>query len=227
MIERFQSLVRGFLYRLKRLPTILYIIQHHLQCSSLTLNDITKDGRVNSSLDEDNILYVLKKKFNKRIRIPKIRMWYDLLAYDHVYGWIPINIKSTTMTTKDNTGNLAMCVYAYTDEILNLDKNYNNGIMSKLLFQKLKFKKYNKQYKKDYYFIVINKTNTNDIIINSVKGLIKLSPNVNNLPFQVCWNKNRVFQYQPFYKIIQKFIDCLKVNNPGWKNIFINNIQML
>ena len=154
-------------------------------------------------------------------------MWYDLLLYDRMYGWIPINIKSTTMKSKDNTGNLAMCVYAYTDEYLNLDKNYHNATMSKLLFQKLKFKKYNLSYKKDYYFIVINKTDTQDIVVNSVKGLTKLSPNINNLPYQVCWDKNRTYQYIPLHKVVQSFIDCLKVNNPGWKNIFMKSIETL
>jgi hypothetical protein len=227
MVVKIQSLVRGFLYRIKRLPLILYMVQQYLQTNSLKLNHTNKDGRVNSSLDEEIIIDVLKKKYSKQMRIPNIRMWYDILLYDRMYGWIPINIKSTTMKSKDNTGNLAMCVYTYTDENLILDKNYNNGIMSKLLFQKLKFKKYNKIYKKDYYFIVINKNNINDIIINSVKGLTTLSPNINNLPFQVCWDKNRTYQYQPLYKTIQKFIDCLKINNPGWKNIFMNSIQML
>ena len=37
-------------------------------------------------------------------------MWYDILVFDYMYGWLPINIKITTMKTNDNTGNLAMCV---------------------------------------------------------------------------------------------------------------------
>ena len=37
-------------------------------------------------------------------------MWYDILAYDYMYKWIPINIKTTTTKTSDNTGNLTMCV---------------------------------------------------------------------------------------------------------------------
>ncbi len=227
MVVKIQSLVRGFLCRLKRLPMILYIIQKYLKKKNLHLSQKNKDGRVNSSLDEDHIMDILKKKYRKRMKIPNIRMWYDLLLYDRLYGWIPVNIKSTTMKTNDNTGNLAMCVYAYTDEYLKLDKNYHNGMMSKILFQKLKFKKYNVSYKKDYYFIVINKTDTQDIVVNSVKGLTKLCPNINNLPYQVCWDKNRTYQYRPLHRVVQFFIDCLKVNNPGWKNIFMNSIQML
>ena len=42
---------------------------------------------------------------------------------------------------------------------------------------------YNKNNKKDYYFIVMNKTDASDIIVNSVKGLSVLTPNINNLPF--------------------------------------------
>lgn len=227
MIIKIQSIIRGFLFRIKRLPLVLYIIRKYLQDNNIKLITKNKDGRINSSLDEDMIIDLLNKRYSRIIKIPNIRMWYDLLIYDSLYGWLPVNIKTTTMMTNDNTGNLAMCVYSYTDEKLNLYKNYHNGIMSKLLFQKLKLKKYNKNYKKDYYFIVINKNKTDDIIINSIKGLTTLYPNINNLPYQVCWNKNRIYNYTSMYNIINKFIDCLKINNPGWKNIFMNNIKLL
>jgi hypothetical protein len=69
------------------------------------------------------------------------------------------------------------------------NNSYENGKMSNILYNKLKNKEYNKNNKKDYYFIILNKTNTDDIIINSIKGLTILTPNINNLPFQVCWNK--------------------------------------
>jgi len=61
---------------------------------------------------------------------------------------------STTTITSDNTGNLAMCVYAYTNEILDIyrDKSYENGKMSELLFNKLKEKKYNTNNKKRLLF---------------------------------------------------------------------------
>jgi len=80
------------------------------------------------------------------------------------------------------------------------DKSYENGKMSDILFNKLKNNKYNTNNKKDYYFIVLNKTDASDIIVNSVKGLTILTPNINNLPFQVCWNKNRIFKYENINK---------------------------
>ena len=56
-----------------------------------------------------------------RIKKPKARMWYDILVKDYQYGWLPVNIKTTTTKTSDNTGNLAICVYAYTNEQLKLE----------------------------------------------------------------------------------------------------------
>lgn len=59
-------------------------------------------------------------------------MWFDILVYDYTYGWLPVNIKTSTTLTNDNVGNLTMCVYAYTNEILNINNNimYDNGYIS-------------------------------------------------------------------------------------------------
>jgi hypothetical protein len=89
--------------------------------------------------------------------------------------------------------------FFYSNEILDIhrDKSYENGKMSDILFNKLK-----------------NKTDASD----SVKGLTILTPNINNLPFQVCWDKNRTFKYEN----IKLFIDCLQKPKPSWKETFIH-----
>ena len=33
------------------------------------------------------------EKFGNKIKKPKIRMWYDILAFDYIYGWIPVKNK--------------------------------------------------------------------------------------------------------------------------------------
>ena len=215
-IIKIQKWFRGCLLRLKRLPLIMYVIKKYLKSQSILLSDENEDGRINSCIDEDKIIKLLIQNFQNKIKKPKFRMWYDILAFDYLYGWIPINIKTTSTLTSDNTGNLAMCVYSYTDEILNIhrDKTYENGIMSIILFNKLKNKNY-------------NKNNTSDIIINSIKGLTILTPNINNLPFQVCWNKNRTFIYENISKKIKLFIDCLKKPKSSWKETFMRNVRTL
>lgn len=226
---KIQQWFRGCMFRLNHLPLILYTIQKYLKSKAVQFSTQTEDGRINSCMDEVVVIKLLIEMFGNKIKQPKCRMWYDLLAYDYMYGWIPINIKTTTTTTSDNTGNLATCVYAYTDEILDIhrEKTYENGKMSEILFNKLKNKKYNTNNKKDYYFIVLNKTDASDIIVNSVKGLTVLTPNINNLPFQVNWSKNRLFKYENINKKIKLFINCLHKPKPSWKETFMSNIRTL
>lgn len=226
---KIQKCVRGHFLRLKRLPLIMYKIKKYLLQQTFQFSIQNDDGRVNSSIDEDMIIKLLVEKFKDKIKKPKIRMWYDILAFDYMYGWIPINIKTTTTISCDNTGNLAMCVYAYTDEMLDIhqNKSYENGKMSKILFDKLKNKKYNKINKKDYYFVVLNKIDANEIIINSVKGLTILTPNINNLPFQVNWSKNKKFKYENIKNKIKQFVVCLQSPNPSWKETFMANMRTL
>jgi hypothetical protein len=228
-IIRIQKWYRGFILRLKQLPLIIYKIKNYLKLKAFQFSTQNEDGRINSCIDEDEIIKLLIEKFGEKIKKPKIRMWYDILAFDYMYGWIPINIKTTTTITSDNTGNLAMCVYAYTNEILDIhrDKSYENGKMSDIFFNKIKNKEYNTNNKKDYYFLVLNKSDASDIIVNSVKGLTLLTPNINNLPFQVCWDKNRTFIYENINKKIKLFIDCLQKPKPSWKEIFMSNIRTL
>jgi hypothetical protein len=226
---KIQKWFRGSIFRLKQLPLIMYKIQNYLKLQAFQFSSQNEDGRINSCLDEVEVIKLLNEKFGARIKIPVKRHWYDILAYDYMYGWIPINIKTTTTLTSDNTGNLAMCVYAYTNEILDIHskKSYDNGEMSILFFNKLKNKKFNTNNKKDYYFIVLNKTDASTIIVNSVKGLTILTPNLNNLPFQVCWDKNRIFKYENINKKIKLVIDCLQKPKPCWKETFMSNIRTL
>lgn len=228
-IIKIQKWVRGTFLRISRLPLIMYKIKKYLKSQLFKFSCQNEDGRINSCIDEDKIIKLLVKNFNDRIKKPKMRMWYDILVFDYSYGWIPINIKTTTTLTSDNIGNLATCVYAYTNEFLDIhrDKSYENGKMSVLLFDKLKNKEYNNINKKDYYFIVLNKNDSTDIIINSIKGLSYLSANSNNLPFQVCWNKNRQFVYKNIKIKVKLFIECLQKPKPCWKETFMANIRTI
>lgn len=226
-IIKIQKWFRGCILRLHRLPLIMYMIQKYLKSQSFQFSSENEDGRVNSCIDEEEVIRILIDRFGKKIKKPKCRMWYDILAYDHMYGWIPINIKTTSTLTSDNTGNLAMCVYAYTDERLDIHRDHNNGKMSVMLYDKIKNKEYNTNNKKDYYFLVLNKTNANDVIVNSVKGLTILTPNVNNLPFQVKWNNNRVFEYENINKKIRLFIKCLQKPKPSWKDVFMMRMRSI
>ena len=100
-IIRIQKWYRGCRFRLYRLPLIMYKIQKYLQTNAIQFSTQNEDGRINSCIDEDEIIKSLIEKFGVKIKKPRIRMWYDILAFDSIYGWIPINIKTTTTSTSE------------------------------------------------------------------------------------------------------------------------------
>jgi len=198
--------------------------------------DISKtndDGRINSCHDETVIRnklyeYFAQNNMKHRIIIPSSnkRHWYDILILDYKYGWLPVNIKTTTMKTSDNIGNLALCVYAYTSVPFSLDETAkHNGQMSEILLEAFENKKCNYSQYRDYYFLVVNKNNPTEIIVNSINGLTHLTSNNNNLPFQVNWSKNKKYKYKHIRKNINMFIDTIKKPKPKWDEKFLTKIR--
>ena len=61
---------------------------------------------------------------------------------------------------------------------------------------------------KDYYFLILNKSDSADVFINTLKGLDTLQPNGNNLPFQCKWDNNKVFRERSF----QDAVDFIMTN---------------
>ena len=218
------AILKGNLYRKNHLPNSILMIKYILEKRNINLCETSDDGRVNSCMDENEIIQILSEELPNRIDKAPPRMWYDMLIFDYQHGWLPVNIKTTTTLTSDNVGNLALCVYAYTDEPLDLYERHNNGKMARILTEKLKQKRYNYNSKKDYYFVIVNKNNK-DIIVNSVKGLTKLTPNINNLPYQVCWNKNKIFKYRHITESIEMLVAAVQEPERSWKEVFLNDIR--
>jgi hypothetical protein len=151
-------------------------IKNYLQDKNFVLSKNQNDGRINSILNEDEVLKLIEQKFN--INIPNARDWADFYI-----DRIPVNIKITTTKTADNASSKKGLYYALTGEIYSGGNSWDNYLKN--------LKENIKNSNKDYYFLVINKDNTNDIFINSLKQISKLQANGNNLPFQIKWSDNK------------------------------------
>ena len=152
------------------------------------LNEITipicekhEDGRYNSTIDEDTIIDLLEEKYGKEnIERPPARWWWDV----KVFG-IPVNIKSSTFKTADNFSSKQAVLYSLTD----LTEEEIVRVKDFQTFQKLLKERGKKENGRDYYIIALNKV-TNETHLLSLKTLYVLTPNGNNLLFQVNWGKN-------------------------------------
>ncbi|MFP6180055.1 restriction endonuclease [Helicobacter pylori] len=163
------------------IPTQLNEIAEFLKTNPYNLSQPLQDGRLNSSVNEEEILNTIKDYFP--IQLPKAREWWDF-SFKKNDIFYSVNIKTTTTKTADNLNGKLGIYYA----LCGLVPEFNNEIAWEKYFQKL-HKDLGKNTNRDYYFLIINKNDPKDVFINSLKGIQTLQPN--NLPFQCKWDNNR------------------------------------
>ena len=225
-MQRLEAWAKAYKQRRNSLPNSIKYAKIVVEKKGIYVSKRDRDGRVNSTDDETKISQILKNEYGNRIKIQEQRHWYDVALYDFRYGWIPINIKSTTTHTSDNIGNLATIVYSLCDYEIDLDDNPQNGTMSRVFLKCIKEKRICKRSKKDYYFLVFNKE-TQEVIINSLKGLTKLTSNNNNLPFQVRWDINRDYIYKDANVVVKTVIKTIQKPKPSWIEEFLHEIRRI
>ncbi|WP_187878906.1 restriction endonuclease [Helicobacter pylori] len=169
-------------------PTQLNEIAEFLRTNPYNLSQPLQDGRLNSSVNEEEILNTIKDYFP--IQLPKAREWWDF-SFEENKIFYPVNIKTTTTKTADNLNGKLGIYYA----LCGLVPEFNNEIAWEKYFHKL-HKDLGKNTNRDYYFLIINKNDPKDVFINSLKGIQTLQPN--NLPFQCKWDNNREIVQRSF-----------------------------
>ncbi len=179
------------------IPKILMEMKEHLVLTAIQLEKRHADGRLNSAINEEQILEVLRKKFS--IEEPEAREWYDFIAVDGKFKF-PVNIKVSTLETTDNVQCKLGIYYALTGKW----PDFSNGIAWESFFKRVK-SDLNYSESGDYFFLVVGKSDPSDIIVTSLKQIGSLVPNGNNLPFQCHWGRNRTLVSRSHHDAV-KFI---------------------
>lgn len=160
------------------------------------LSENSSDGRLNSAINEDEILsdlesYCLSNEWfsvtmNLKLVKPKARSWYDFAieSEDRTF-FLPVNIKVSECHSADNLNCKLGLYYALTGLI----PDFNNGISWEDYFEKL-YNNIDTNMNNDYYFLIVDKKNRERVFYTSLKTINTLSPNGNNLPFQCKWDDN-------------------------------------
>ena len=181
-------------------PPVLLEVLAYLNSISISVNEDHEDGRVNSIGDEKTIIDLLVKKYGDNIKIPKARDWWDV----KVFGY-PLNIKSSKYgSAADNFSSKAAVLYALTD--LPEDKV---KVASWQSFQQVLKNNSDIDNNRDYYIFTLNKV-TNEVHLASLKTLAKITPNGNNLPFQIKWRENTQPVYRTHRQAYEFLVECYK-----------------
>lgn len=189
------------------IPQELTDIQNFLVANAVQLSRQFKDGRINASINEDEIIKAIRSKFD--IELPPPRHWYDF-AIRKGSEKIPVNIKVTSTSTADNVQCKLGMYYALTGIWPNFANEMPWGEYFALLKRGLSTKK-----DKDYYFLVVSKRHPSDVFCTSLKQIQTLVANGNNLPFQCNWGSNRLPQSRTHDAAIKfllgKFYESIKL----------------
>jgi hypothetical protein len=148
----------------------------------VTINEDHEDGRVNSIADEETVITLLEEKFGDDIERPKAREFFDV----RIFGY-PVQIKSSSYGkgASDNFSSKAAILYALTT----LTESEVQGVRGWEQFETALLQHANEENNRDYYIISVNKDDRS-VHLSSLKSLKKLTPNGNNLPFQIQWKNN-------------------------------------
>ncbi|GAA8709189.1 hypothetical protein HpDR91_26840 [Helicobacter pylori] len=187
------------------IPTQLNEIAEFLKTNPYNLSQPLQDGRLNSSVNEEEILNTIKHFFP--IQLPKAREWWDF-SFEENDIFYPVNI--TTTKTADNLNCKLGIYYA----LCGLLPTFNNEIAWEKYFQKL-HKDLGKNTDRDYYFLIINKNDPKDIFINSLKGIQTLQP------FQCKWDNNREIIQRNFTESKNSILSALAKSVTLRANIYL------
>ena len=182
-------------------PSILVEVVSYLNSISISVSEKHGDGRVNSIDDEDTIIDLLIEKYGEEnVERPKERNWWDV----KVFGY-PLNIKSSKYgSAADNFSSKAAILYALTD--LPEDKV---NVQRWKKFQELLKNHSGEDNNRDYYIFTLNKV-TNEVHLASLKTLAKITPNGNNLPFQIKWRDNSQSVERTHRQAYEFLVECYK-----------------
>lgn len=148
----------------------------------VTINEDHEDGRVNSIADEETVITLLEEKYGDNVQRPKAREFFDV----RLFGY-PIQIKSSSYSkgASDNFSSKAAILYALTT----LNEVEVQKVRGWEQFESSLLQFANDDNGRDYYIISVNKDDSS-VHLSSLKSLKKLTPNGNNLPFQIQWKNN-------------------------------------
>ena len=165
------------------LPKLSVEIVEFLKTQNLHLSQQSRDGRINSAFNEDEIFNLLDSHF--AINRPNMRDWVDFSFEDNLNCKLGI-------------------YYALTGKI----PPFGNGVSWEIYFKTLKENLATND--KDYYFLIINKENPSDVFATSLKCLESILPNGNNLPFQAKWDNNRNLVKRDFHSAKSFLLDTFE-----------------
>ena len=163
------------------IPQSLQDVEKYLRESTIRL--VTGgDARTNSSQSEQAVVQLIQNANQWQVYSPHLdaghnRHWYDVRIDDYY-----VDVKVSGFAGNDNTNAKKAIYYLLTGK----DPGCVDDAAA-VFFEQMR-KNENKDEVRDYYYLVVNKSDVKDVFFVSLKGLAHAAAAPNNPPFQTNWN---------------------------------------
>ena len=193
------------------IPNELKQVAKYLSEQQIKLPSGGVDGRHDSTIGEDDVIDALLDAATSKgwnITCPNRgqtnnREWYDVKINEHY-----CNIKISECTGKADNANAKKAIYYF---LTGKPGNEVNSAES-VFFKEMKAAE-SPDKKRDFFYLVVNKTNTKDVFFVSLKGLNEVRVNPRNPPFQIVWENNKKPVKRDWEQakefLLEKYAECL------------------
>jgi len=191
-------------------PEELIKIVEYLKKNPIRLPRGKHQGRSESTVQEEQVVRQIRKKFNITTLDHVKDPWADFYGRKECGEEYPVNIKISSLKGADNTcGKIALLHTFSNSSIKDL---MNSDQLAKVNQWADYFEYFNENLSleetgKDYYFLIIDKSQTSNVFYTSLRGLQCVTPNGSNFPFQCNWKRNQTIVERTYKEALEFILD--------------------
>ena len=164
------------------IPPELEAAAKYLGQRKMTLPSGGGDSRGDSSAGESTVIQVLQNAQQWNIVGRNVGTSTNRAPYDMEFEGLLVDVKISSLGT-DNTNAKSAIFYLLTGET-------KHPTHTKPFWETLRDKE-TPDEQRDFYYLIVNKSNTSDVFVVSLKHIAEVVPNPSNQPFQANWDNCR------------------------------------
>ena len=165
------------------IPTELVAAAKYLGQQTMTLPSGGGDSRGDSSAGESTVIQVLQNAQQWNIVGRNVGTSTNRAPYDMEFEGLLVDVKISSLTGADNTNAKSAIFYLLTGDT-------NHPTHTKRFWETLRDGE-TPDEQRDFYYLIVNKSNTSDVFAVSLKHIAEVIPNPSNQPFQANWDNCR------------------------------------
>ena len=165
------------------IPSELEAAAKYLGQQKMTLPSGGGDSRGDSSAGESTVIQVLQNAQQWNIVGRNVGTSTNRAPYDMEFEGLLVDVKISSLTGADNTNAKSAIFYLLTGET-------NHPTHTKRFWEELRDRE-TPDEQRDFYYLIVNKSNTSDVFVVSMKHIAEVILNPSNQPFQANWENCR------------------------------------